>query len=59
MSLKRKIFYNRIFIMLNQVSKTQNSLGISNLIHTLLHKYITTDPSYYTICICQHIIHET
>lgn len=44
--------------MLNQVSKPQNSLGISNLIQTLLHEYITTAPSDCAICICHHMVHE-
>lgn len=44
--------------MLHWVSKPQHSLGISNLIQTLLNKYITTAPSDCAICICHHTIHE-
>lgn len=44
--------------MLNHVTKPQNSPGNSNLIQTLLHKYITTAPTDCAICICHHLIHE-
>lgn len=44
--------------MLNQVSMPQNSLGISNLIQTLLHECITTAPSDCAICIWHHMVYE-